>query len=146
MESFFGSLKNELVQRQDSGRAAKPGRRCSGASRSSATACAATRAPGGGAGRDRHGRRDGRMVNIGPVRNPGGKFAQPFDPSQDLIEIERERHSLHGREIISVGAAMISGGHASYYRLVRLDSDGKRHLVELACLMPSREERAQHGL
>ncbi|WP_172332442.1 hypothetical protein [Mangrovicoccus sp. HB161399] len=100
-------------------------------------------------------------------------LAGPFDPLNDLIEIElqREKERPHGRGIISVGATVISGGRASHYTLGRLDrvattwlartygsdmpiaaelvrlaSDGKRYAIELACFMPSREERSQYKL
>ncbi|WP_172332443.1 hypothetical protein [Mangrovicoccus sp. HB161399] len=100
-------------------------------------------------------------------------LAQPFDPSQDLVEIElqREPGGPQGHGIISVGASVISGGHASYFsfgrldrgatawlarsyssdmpiaaELLRLASDGKRHVAEIACLMPSRGERLQYRL
>ncbi|WP_172328650.1 hypothetical protein [Mangrovicoccus sp. HB161399] len=98
---------------------------------------------------------------------------KPFEPSKDLIEIElhREPDGPHGPGGISVGATVIFGHQASYYvlghldrgaaawldetysrdmpvaaELVRLASDGKRYVINLACLMPSKEQRAQFEL
>ncbi|WP_172332437.1 hypothetical protein [Mangrovicoccus sp. HB161399] len=97
---------------------------------------------------------------------------KPFDSLHGLMEIElqREPDGLHGG-IISVGATVISGNRASHYSLGRLDSvatswlastygsdlpiaaelvrlasNGRHYRIEIACLMPSRGQRAQYAL